>query len=44
MNMWELVRQFTSFVGVGFASVIGHYGLLITLVQGCALKLTAAGR
>ncbi len=28
-----LVRQFINFTGVGFISAIGHYGLLITLVQ-----------
>jgi putative flippase GtrA len=28
-----LIRQFVNFTGVGFISAIGHYGLLITLVQ-----------
>jgi putative flippase GtrA len=28
-----LVRQFVNFTGVGFVSAIGHYGLLIALVQ-----------
>ena len=28
-----LFRQFVSFTGVGFMSAIGHYGLLIALVQ-----------
>jgi putative flippase GtrA len=28
-----LLREFVSFTGVGFASAIGHYGLLIALVQ-----------
>jgi len=28
-----LLRQFAKFTGVGFASAIGHYGLLIALVQ-----------
>ena len=28
-----LVRQFVNFTGVGFISAIGHYGLLIVLVQ-----------
>ncbi len=28
-----LVRQFINFTGVGFIPAIGHYGLLITLVQ-----------
>lgn len=32
--MMDLVRQFSRFTGVGFVSAIGHYGLLITLVQG----------
>jgi putative flippase GtrA len=28
-----LVRQFVNFTGVGFVSAIGHYGLLVSLVQ-----------
>ena len=28
-----LLRQFVNFTGVGFISAIGHYGLLIVLVQ-----------
>ena len=32
-SMVALVRQFVKFTGVGFASAIGHYGLLIVLVQ-----------
>jgi len=32
--MLELLRQFVRFTGVGFVSAIGHYGLLIALVQG----------
>ena len=32
--MARLIPQFFSFTGVGFASAIGHYGLLISLVQG----------
>ncbi|MGZ3158484.1 MAG: GtrA family protein, partial [Burkholderiaceae bacterium] len=31
--MSELFQQFIRFAGVGFMSSIGHYGLLITLVQ-----------
>ncbi len=31
--MIALLRQFAKFTGVGFASAIGHYGLLIALVQ-----------
>jgi putative flippase GtrA len=31
--MTVLVRQFGRFTGVGFVSAIGHYGLLIALVQ-----------
>lgn len=29
----ELLHQFMRFTGVGFASAVGHYGLLIALVQ-----------
>lgn len=31
--MIDLLRQFSRFTGVGFVSAIGHYGLLIGLVQ-----------
>ena len=31
--MIALLRQFIKFTGVGFISAIGHYGLLIALVQ-----------
>lgn len=31
--MAELIRQFVRFAGVGCISAIGHYGLLILLVQ-----------
>ena len=31
--MIALLRQFVSFTGVGFASAIGHYGVLIAIVQ-----------
>ena len=31
--MIALMRQFIKFTGVGFVSAIGHYGLLIALVQ-----------
>ena len=31
--MIALLRQFVKFTGVGFASAIGHYGLLVALVQ-----------
>jgi putative flippase GtrA len=32
-SMVALLRQFVKFTGVGFVSAIGHYGLLIGLVQ-----------
>jgi len=32
-SVLALVRQFANFTGVGFVSAIGHYGLLIALVQ-----------
>jgi putative flippase GtrA len=32
-SMVALLRQFVKFTGVGFVSAIGHYGLLIALVQ-----------
>lgn len=41
-----LVRQFVNFTGVGFVSAIGHYGLLILLVQMArvpAVPASAAG-
>ncbi|MBI4292588.1 MAG: GtrA family protein [Betaproteobacteria bacterium] len=41
-----LVRQFVNFTGVGFVSAIGHYGLLIALVQiasAPAVPASAAG-
>ena len=31
--MIALLRQFVKFTGVGFVTAIGHYGLLIALVQ-----------
>ncbi len=44
--MIELFRQFVSFTGVGFVSAIGHYGVLIALVQFAgapAVPASAAG-
>lgn len=44
--MIELLRQFTQFIGVGCMSAIGHYGLMIILVQAFAVgevKASAAG-
>ena len=44
--MIELARQFARFTSVGFASAVGHYGLLIALVQGAdapAVPASAAG-
>lgn len=41
-----LLRQFVGFTGVGFVSAIGHYGLLIALVQFAgvsAVPASAAG-
>lgn len=41
-----LLRQFVGFTGVGFVSAIGHYGLLIVLVQlggVAAVPASAAG-
>jgi len=32
-SVLALFRQFVKFTGVGFVSAIGHYGLLIALVQ-----------
>ncbi|MHB8165183.1 MAG: GtrA family protein [Sulfuricella sp.] len=37
-----LIRQFTRFTGVGFASATGHYGLLIGLVQLAGISPVAA--
>ena len=34
----RLLRQFIRFTGVGFVSAIGHYGLLIALVQGLGVE------
>lgn len=45
-GMAALVRQFINFTGVGFVSAIGHYGLLIALVQlagVAAVPASAAG-
>ena len=38
----SLLRQFIKFTGVGFVSAIGHYGLLIALVQLAAAPAVAA--
>jgi len=46
VSMVALVRQFVKFTGVGFVSAIGHYGLLIGLVQlagVAAVPASAAG-
>ena len=45
-GMAALFRQFINFTGVGFVSAIGHYGLLIALVQlagVAAVPASAAG-
>jgi putative flippase GtrA len=45
-SMVALLRQFVKFTGVGFVSAIGHYGLLIALVQlagAPAVPASAAG-
>ena len=45
-SMAALFRQFINFTGVGFVSAIGHYGLLIALVQlagVAAVPASAAG-
>ena len=45
-SVTALLRQFVSFTGVGFVSAIGHYGLLIALVQFAgfaAVPASAAG-
>lgn len=44
--MAELLRQFVRFAGVGCISAVGHYGLLILLVQAAgidAVPASAAG-
>lgn len=40
--MAELFRQFARFTGVGLMSAVGHYGLLIALVQGARVDAVAA--
>ncbi len=40
--MIALLRQFVKFTGVGFVSAIGHYGLLIALVQLAAVSAVPA--
>jgi len=37
-SMLELLRQFARFTSVGFISAIGHYGLLVALVQGYGVE------
>ena len=37
-SLLELLGQFTRFTGVGFISAIGHYGLLVSLVQGFGVE------
>jgi len=37
-----LLRQFVKFTGVGFVTAIGHYGLLIALVQLAAVPAVPA--
>jgi len=37
-----LIVQFIRYTGAGFVSAIGHYGLLITLVQGFSVAPVAA--
>ena len=39
-----LMRQFIKFTGVGFVSAIGHYGLLIALVQIAAVPAVPGAR
>lgn len=44
--MLELLQQFSRFTSVGFVSALGHYGLLIALVQGAGMepvRASAAG-
>ena len=36
--MRTVLKQFSRFTGVGMVSAIGHYGLLIALVQGLAVE------
>ena len=38
----ELIQQFIRFAGVGAISAIGHYGLLLSLVQGLHVEPVAA--
>lgn len=38
----EILKQFSRFTGVGFMSAIGHYGLLILLVQFAAVDAVYA--
>ncbi len=40
--MVALIRQFLKFTGAGFVSAIGHYGLLIALVQIAAVPAVPA--
>ena len=40
--MLELLGQFLRFTGVGFVSAVGHYGLLIAMVQGARVDAVAA--
>lgn len=40
--MAELFRQFVRFLGVGCISAIGHYGLLILLVQAAGMAAVPA--
>jgi len=40
--MADLFRQFVRFFGVGCVSAIGHYGLLILLVQAAGVSAVAA--
>ena len=42
MSVIALMRQFVKFTGVGFVSAIGHYGLLIALVQIAAVPAVPA--
>jgi len=41
-SVLALFRQFVTFTGVGFVSAIGHYGLLIALVQLAGVGAVAA--
>jgi putative flippase GtrA len=40
--MLALLRQFVKFTGAGFVSALGHYGLLIALVQIAAVPAVPA--